>query len=133
MTVGTLWTVTQLPGGVDRPWTAIDEWTYCDSCPQSAHPSLGQVIEMTSDLTTATWITVRMDVAVTHTDHSDYADEMFIFWGKEKGNRSDNFGNPGSGKSLTNQPRKIPVDNRGKTFCSNTSRPTGCLKLTGTA
>ena len=41
-----LWTVPHLPAGGDSLWTAIDERTNWDSCPQPDHPRLGQVIKM---------------------------------------------------------------------------------------
>ena len=59
-----LWTVTGLPVGMDRPWTAKNDRT---SRPQSDHTYLGQVIKRTFDLTTAPWITAQSDDAVTHT------------------------------------------------------------------
>ena len=77
-------TVTYLTAGMDRPWTAKDEWTNSTSCPQPAHTCLGQAIKWTSVLTTDTWITARLDTAVTHTDPSDYGDENLFFLGKRK-------------------------------------------------
>jgi hypothetical protein len=86
-----LWTVTHLTEAMDSSGTAED------SRPQPDHNLLGQVIVWTSDLTTAAWITARLDVAVTHTDHSVYCCEIsFLFWGKgnqEKGDRMDDPGN----------------------------------------
>jgi hypothetical protein len=63
----TLWTVTHLPEGMDSLCTAQDEKT---SRPQTAHTLLGQVIDRTTDLPTAAWITAQIDVAVTHTRYN---------------------------------------------------------------
>ena len=69
-----LWTVPHLPAGMDSLWTAQDEWTHLESCPQPAHPCLGQVNDWTKDLPTAAWITARLDDAVTHTAHNHCGD-----------------------------------------------------------
>ena len=116
MSLKELWTVPQLPGDLDRPWTAIIEWTNLNSCPQSDHPSLGQVIEWSSDLTTATWITARRGIAVTHTDHSFFGDKIHNLGRPKKGNQSDNNENQSPKRSLINHSREIPVDKRGKTI-----------------
>jgi hypothetical protein len=92
MTRGTLWTVPQLTEGMDILWTAQDKWT--KSRPQDAHPLLGQVNEWTTDLPTAAWITARLDVAVTHTDHSDDGDKYFFE--KKRAKRPDKTGKPKS-------------------------------------
>ena len=92
MTRGTLWTVPQLTEGMDILWTALDERT---SRPQDAHPLLGQVIECTTDLPTAAWITAQIDVAVTHTDHSDDGDDKYFFE-KRRAKRSDKTRKPKS-------------------------------------
>jgi hypothetical protein len=84
MTCRTLGTVTYLTAGMDSPWTARDKWTNPTSCPQPDHTCLGQAIKRTSALTTDTWITVRLDTAVTHTDPSDYGEVIYFFWGKRK-------------------------------------------------
>jgi hypothetical protein len=79
---------------MDSPWTAKDKWTNSTSCPQPDHTCLGQAIKWTSALTTDTWITARLDTAVTHTDPSDYGEVNLFFWGeKEKGKRTDKKGN----------------------------------------
>ena len=85
MTRGTLWTVPHLTEGMDILWTALDKWT---SRPQDAHPLLGQVIKWTTDLPTAAWITARLDVAVTHTDHSD-DDYRYFLRKKEEHDRTN--------------------------------------------
>jgi hypothetical protein len=60
---GTLWTVPHLTDG--------------------AGTILGQVIEWTTDLPTAAWITARLDAAVTHTDHSALGDKIIFFGNKD--------------------------------------------------
>jgi hypothetical protein len=85
MTSRTPGTVTYLTAGMDSPWTAKDKWTNStSSCPQPDHTCLGQAIKWTSALTTATWITARLDTAVTHTDPSDYGEVISFFLGKKK-------------------------------------------------
>ena len=84
MNCETLGTVTYLTAGMDSPWTAKDEWTNSTSCPQPDHTCLGQAIKWTSALTTDTWITARLDIAVTHTDPSDYDKVNLFFLGKRK-------------------------------------------------
>ncbi len=84
MNADTLWTVPHLPADMDSLWTAKDKWTSRDSCPQPAHTCLGQVIEWTSDLTTAAWITARLNDAVTHTDHSENGGEILLISGDRK-------------------------------------------------
>jgi hypothetical protein len=113
MTRGTLWTVPQLTEGMDILWTAQDEWTKSKSRPQDAHPLLGQVIEWTTDLPTAAWITAQSDVAVTHTDHSD--DDYPYFFEEKTGTRSDKFKKHKSKGSLTNYAQKFPFERRSKT------------------
>ena len=119
-----LWTVPHLADGVDTLRTAQDKWTNLKSCPQAAHPLLGQVIKMTSDLTTAAWITAQLDAAVNHTDHSDDGDEIIFLGEKEKGRRLDKIGRPKSENSLTNYTKQIPVDRRGKTLTLSIKRHT---------
>lgn len=75
-----LWTVTYLTEAGDSLWTDLFDWT---GRPQPDHSLLGQVSNIV-DLTTATWITARLDDAVTHTDHSCDVDYIFFFWGKRK-------------------------------------------------
>ncbi len=90
MTRRTPGTVTYLTAGMDSPWTAKDKWTNSTSCPQPDHTCLGQAIKWTSALTTATWITARLDTAVTHTDPSDYGEIFLFFWGKSKKKQMEN-------------------------------------------
>lgn len=90
MTCRTPGTVTYLTAGMDSPWTAKDEWTNSTSCPQPDHTFLGQAIKWTSALTTDTWITARLDTAVTHTDPSDYGEVILFFWGKRKEKQKEN-------------------------------------------
>ena len=76
-----LWTVPGLPVGVGRLGTAKEDGS---SCPQSAHTDRGQVIERKFDLTTAPWITARLDDAVTHTAHNHDDDIFLVFWSRSK-------------------------------------------------
>jgi hypothetical protein len=88
-----LWTVTHLTEAVDSSWTGAS------TRPQPDHNLLGQVIVWTSDLTTAAWITA---VAVTHTDHSVYDDEISSsLQGKGDQEKGDQMDDPGNFVPLT--------------------------------
>jgi hypothetical protein len=78
-----LWTVPHLTSEMDSLWAVNDEWTNSKCRPQPPHIRLGQAIEWSSGLTTAAWITARLDDAVTHTDHSDDCDYIFLWRGKK--------------------------------------------------
>jgi hypothetical protein len=70
---GTLWTVPHLTDG--------------------AGTILGQVIEWTTDLPTAAWITARLDAAVTHTDHSVDGDRNYFLWKQGQYDRTNSDNN----------------------------------------
>jgi hypothetical protein len=83
-----MWTVPVLSVGMYKSWTAGDKWT---GCPPFAHPHLGQVLDWTIDLTTAPWITARLDVTVNHTDHKLRTRIFLNDLEHRKGTQTDQF------------------------------------------
>ena len=73
MTRNTLWTVTHLTEG--------------------ASTLLGQVIDWSTALPTAAWITAQIDVAVTHTDHSVDGDRNYFSWKQGQYERTNSENN----------------------------------------